>query len=95
YHMNRFSYWLMRGRNLLPWIGLPNILCRETVVPELIQDAATPEALAGALEHWLRARDEAPDTIAALEQRFTALHLELRRDTAQLASDAIEKLLAG
>lgn len=95
YHMNRFSYWLMRGRNLLPWIGLPNILCRETVVPELIQDAATPEALAGALEHWLRARDEAPGTIAALEQRFTALHLELRRDTAQLASDAIEKLLAG
>lgn len=95
YHMNRFSYWLMRGRNLLPWIGLPNILCRETVVPELIQDAATPEALAGALEHWLRARDETPDTIAALEQRFTALHLELRRDTAQLASDAIEKLLAG
>ncbi|WP_442968250.1 lipid-A-disaccharide synthase [Pseudorhodoferax sp.] len=94
YHMNRLSYWLMRGRNLLPWIGLPNILCRDTVVPELIQDAATPAALAAALEHWLRARDESPETIAALEQRFMALHLELRRDTAQLASDAIEKLLA-
>ena len=95
YHMNRLSYWLMRGRNLMPWIGLPNILCRDTVVPELIQDAATPEALAAALEHWLQARDAAPETIAALEQRFTALHLELRRDTARLASDAIEKLLAG
>lgn len=95
YHMNRLSYWLMRGRNLMPWIGLPNILCRDTVVPELIQDAATPEALAAALEHWLQARDTAPETIAALEQRFTALHLELRRDTARLASDAIEKLLAG
>ncbi|MGC3985194.1 MAG: lipid-A-disaccharide synthase [Pseudorhodoferax sp.] len=95
YHMNRLSYWLMRGRNLMPWIGLPNILCRDTVVPELIQDAATPEALAAALEHWLQARDRAPETIAALEQRFTALHLELRRDTARLASDAIEKLLAG
>lgn len=95
YHMNRLSYWLMRGRNLMPWIGLPNILCRDTVVPELIQDAATPEALAAALERWLRARDAAPETIAALEQRFTALHLELRRDTARLASDAIEKLLAG
>jgi lipid-A-disaccharide synthase len=95
YHMNRLSYWLMRGRNLMPWIGLPNILCRDTVVPELIQDAATPAALAAALEHWLQARDAAPETIAALEQRFTALHLELRRDTARLASDAIEKLLAG
>lgn len=95
YHMNRLSYWLMRGRNLMPWIGLPNILCQDTVVPELIQDAATPDALAAALEHWLQARDAAPQTIAALEQRFTALHLELRRDTARLASDAIEKLLAG
>ncbi|GHC88562.1 lipid-A-disaccharide synthase [Pseudorhodoferax aquiterrae] len=95
YHMNRLSYWLMRGRNLMPWIGLPNILCRDTVVPELIQDAATPEALAAALERWLHAREAAPETIAALEQRFTALHLELRRDTARLASDAIEKLLAG
>lgn len=95
YHMNRLSYWLMRGRNLMPWIGLPNILCRDTVVPELIQDAATPEALAAALERWLHAREAAPQTIAALEQRFTALHLELRRDTARLASDAIEKLLAG
>ncbi|WP_245966042.1 lipid-A-disaccharide synthase [Pseudorhodoferax soli] len=95
YHMNRLSYWLMRGRNLMPWIGLPNILCRDTVVPELIQDAATPAALAAALDHWLQARDTAPETIAALEQRFTALHLELRRDTARLASDAIEKLLAG
>nr|WP_145550638.1 lipid-A-disaccharide synthase [Variovorax boronicumulans] len=95
YHMNRLSYWLMRGRNLMPWIGLPNILCRDTVVPELIQDAATPEALAAALERWVRARDAAPETITALEQRFTALHLELRRDTARLASDAIEKLLAG
>ncbi|CAN7450366.1 lipid-A-disaccharide synthase [Pseudorhodoferax sp. LjRoot39] len=95
YHMNRLSYWLMRGRNLMPWIGLPNILCQGAVVPELIQDAATPQALAAALEHWLQARDAAPETIAALEQRFTALHLELRRDTARLASDAIEKLLAG
>lgn len=94
YHMNRLSYWLMRGRNLQPWIGLPNILCRDTVVPELIQDAATPAALAAALERWLRARDESPQTIAALEQRFMALHQDLRRDTAQLASDAIEKLLA-
>ncbi len=95
YHMNRLSYWLMRGRNLQPWIGLPNILCREFVVPELIQDAATPQALAAEMARWLRARVDSPETIAALEQRFNALHLELRRDTARLASDAIEKILGG
>ncbi|MFT3717672.1 lipid-A-disaccharide synthase [Pseudorhodoferax sp.] len=95
YHMNRLSYWLMRGRNLQPWIGLPNILCRDFVVPELIQDAATPAALADALERWLRLRTESPETITALQQRFMALHLELRRDTARLASDAIEKILGG
>lgn len=95
YHMNRLSYWLMRGRNLQPWIGLPNILCRDFVVPELIQDAATPAALAAELGRWLRLRAESPETIASLEQRFMALHHSLRRDTAQLASDAIEKILAG
>ena len=94
YHMNRFSWWLMRGRNLQPWIGLPNILCRDFVVPELLQDAASPEALAAALGHWLDLRRTEPETIADLEQRFTALHHELRRDTASLASDAIQKILA-
>jgi lipid-A-disaccharide synthase len=42
YNMNWLSWQLMRHRNLQPWVGLPNILCREFVVPELLQDAATP-----------------------------------------------------
>ena len=60
------------------------------VVPELVQDAATPEALARALLDWL----DAPERIAAVQQRFTALHDELQRDTARLATDAIDTLLA-
>ena len=60
------------------------------VVPELLQDAATPQALARALLDWLAA----PEKIAAAEARFAALHHELKRDTAQLATDAIETLLA-
>ncbi len=93
YHMNWLSWQLMRGRNLQPWIGLPNILCRDFVVPELLQHAATPEALAAAVGRWLDLRRTEPETIAALEQRFTALHLTLRRDTASLARDAIQKIL--
>jgi lipid-A-disaccharide synthase len=42
YHMHPLSWWLMRRKQLQPWVGLPNILCGEFVVPELIQDAATP-----------------------------------------------------
>ena len=60
------------------------------VVPELIQDAATPAALAQAVLDWLGA----PEKIAQLQQRFTALHHELKRNTPRLATDAIETLLA-
>ena len=93
YRMQGWSWRLMRRKQLQPWVGLPNILCGDFVVPELIQDAATPEALAAATLRWLRARAEAPGTLAALQQRFTALHHELLRDTPRLAADAIQKVL--
>ncbi|BEU97326.1 lipid-A-disaccharide synthase [Acidovorax sp. DW039] len=94
YHMHPLSWWLMRRKQLQPWVGLPNILCGEFVVPELIQDAATPEALCAATLQWLLAREDAPEKIRALEQRFDVLHESLQRDTSQLAADAIEKVIA-
>jgi len=90
YSMNWLTFQIMRRKQLQPWVGLPNILCREFVVPELLQDAATPQALADAVLQWL----DAPEKVAALQQKFTALHAELRRDTSRLAADAIEKILA-
>jgi lipid-A-disaccharide synthase len=90
YNMNWLSWQIMRRKNLQPWVGLPNILCREFVVPELLQHAATPEALAAAVLNWM----DSPQKTLALQQRFATLHLELRRDTAQLATDAIAKILA-
>ena len=94
YHMHPLSWWLMRRKQLQPWVGLPNILCGDFVVPELIQDAATPQALCAATLQWLDARQHHPEKITALEQRFTALHESLRRNTPQLAADAIQKILA-
>jgi len=94
YHMHPLSWWLMRRKQLQPWVGLPNILCGEFVVPELIQGAATPQALCDATLEWLDARQHNPGKIAALEQRFTALHESLRRNTPQLAADAIQKILS-
>ena len=93
YHMHPLSWWLMRRKQLQPWVGLPNILCGDFVVPELIQDAATPQALCAATLQWLDARQHHPEKITALEQRFAALHESLRRNTPQLAADAIQKIL--
>jgi len=89
YHMPWLSWQIMRRKQLQPWVGLPNILCRQFVVPELIQERATPPALAEALFQWL----DSPQRCQALVERFEQLHLQLRRDTAQLACDAIEKII--
>ncbi len=89
YNMNWLSWQIMRRKKLQPWVGLPNILCQDFVVPEFLQDAATPRALACAVLDWL----DTPAKIAALQQKFTVLHAELQRDTATLATDAIQKVL--
>lgn len=91
YNMNPLSWHIMRRKQLQPWVGLPNILCREFAVPELLQDDATPQALARAVLDWL----DAPEKVSALQARFAELHDTLRCDTAQLATDAIEKVLQG
>ena len=93
YNMHWLSWKLMQQKQLQPWVGLPNILCREFVVPELLQDQATPQAMAEAMLHWFEAMDSNPAKIEALQQRFLALHQTLRRDTSTLATDAIEKIL--
>jgi lipid-A-disaccharide synthase len=95
YRMGWLSWQIMRRKKLQPWVGLPNILCREFVVPELLQDAATPQALADAVLGWLNAKDTTSEKIAALQQKFTALHTELQRDTPHLAAHAIQQVLQG
>lgn len=89
YAVNWLSYRIMKPKQLQPWLGLPNILCGEFVVPELIQQDANPESLAAAVLDWL----EAPARMAAVQEKFTALHALLQRDTATLATDAIEKVI--
>lgn len=85
YRMHPLSWQLMKRMAYQPWVGLPNILCREFVVPELIQDAFTPRALADA------ACDRLDDVAGAraVSARFTELHHLLRQDTALRAADAI------
>ncbi len=94
YRMHPLSWRLMRRKQLQPWVGLPNILCKDFVVPELLQDDATPQSLAAAVLQWFDALEQDPDRMTALHQRFTALHQSLQRNTPQLAADAIQKVLA-
>lgn len=93
YHQNWLSWQIMRRKRLQPWVGLPNILCAEFVVPELLQDAATPQALATETLAWLDALANDPQRMHALQAKFATLHQELQRDTATIATDAIQKVL--
>lgn len=85
YKMAPMSYRLMKNRGYLPYVGLPNILAGRFVVPELIQDDATPENLAQAMLNLY-----ADKTIATyLDGVFTDMHLQLQQNTAEKAADAI------
>jgi lipid-A-disaccharide synthase len=91
YKIGKWSFRLMKRMAYLPWVGLPNVLAGREVVPEVLQDAATPQALADALDGWLS--DKA--RIAELERTFTDMHLQLRQDTADKAAAAILPYLKG
>jgi lipid-A-disaccharide synthase len=80
----------MRGKRLQPWVGLPNILCQDFVVPELLQNQATPKALASEIIAWL----DAPERVAAVQQRFLALHQELSRDTVGLSLEVLARYMS-
>ena len=89
YNMHWLSWQIMRRQKYQPWVGLPNILCGEFVVPELLQNAATPAAMGQALAQLL----DSPETIGGIQARFAALHAQLSQDTAQLATDAIDSVI--
>jgi lipid-A-disaccharide synthase len=86
YRMPRLSAWIIRKiGGYVPWVGLPNILAGEEVVPELLQDEVTDSALAAALLRQLE--DHVGQ--ARLAERFEAIHESLRRDTPSLVADVV------
>ncbi len=85
YRQSPITWALMRAMLYLPYVGMPNILAGERLVPELIQDQATPANLACALLSLLR------DTAAQRRQieRFREFHERLRQNAAEKAADAV------
>jgi lipid-A-disaccharide synthase len=90
YKMAGASFQLMRRMGYLPYVGLPNILAGEFVVPELLQQDATPENLAQALLNTLN------DTVVRerIPRRFAVIHRQLKCNTAEQAAKAVLPLLA-
>ena len=89
YRLPKLTWRMMKRKSYLPYFGLPNILCERFVVPELIQDDATPENLSQALLNLLNDKD----AIAQIEQTFTELHQTLRQNTAQTAAAVVLQYL--
>ncbi len=89
YKVATLTAMMMRRMGYIPYVSLPNILAGEFVVPEFLQEDATPQAIATALDHQL----VDPHNRRALEERFTALHESLRCDTGERAADVIAGLI--
>jgi lipid-A-disaccharide synthase len=91
YKQSPVTWALMRRMLYLPYIGLPNILAGERLVPEFVQDKATPGALADALLELLH------DVAAQRRQmaRFREIHAVLKQDTAQKAAAAVLRVIDG
>jgi lipid-A-disaccharide synthase len=86
----KFLEWqIMRRMAYQPWIGLPNILAREFLVPELLMDAATPQALADAV--WQQLGDAA--LRERLARRFTEMHHSLLRNSSEESADAVMRVI--
>jgi len=80
---------IMKRQGYLPYVGLPNILFGQFIVPELLQDEATPEKLASAVQDWL----EHPHKVAELKARFAQMHETLRRPTGLLVAQAVAQTI--
>jgi lipid-A-disaccharide synthase len=90
YRLGNLTYQIARRLVKIPHMGLPNLLAGERLVPEFMQHEAVPEKLAPALLSFLNH----PEKTAALKQKFTEIHQQLRCDANQAAATAILNLLA-
>ncbi|MEO5624506.1 MAG: hypothetical protein ABIQ70_00680, partial [Dokdonella sp.] len=91
YRLARMTYLIVKGLGLLKVerYALPNVLAGRDLVPEIMQDACTPESLAAALLPALRSRVAEPTLLA----EYRRLHLDLRRDASSSAADAVADLI--
>ncbi|SET76314.1 lipid-A-disaccharide synthase [Pseudomonas graminis] len=86
YRLAPLTYWILKRMVNSPYVSLPNLLAQRMLVPELLQDAATAEALAQTLLPLL-------DNGDAQTAGFDAIHRTLRRDASNQAAEAVLNLI--
>lgn len=91
YRVSEANHRRMRRLQRQPWVGLPNVLAREFLVPECLQHDCSAENLAAQAQRWI----DSPSAVAALQARFTDLHHQLHADSSQLVLDALAPFLEG
>jgi lipid-A-disaccharide synthase len=89
YRIGNVTFQIAKRLIKLPFIGLPNLLAKQSLVPEFIQDAATPDALANALLDYLNH----PEKALMLENNFLEMHKQLRCNANRQAADAVKLLI--
>ncbi|OZC36736.1 lipid-A-disaccharide synthase [Marinobacter vinifirmus] len=89
YRLSDLSYKLLSRLVKVPWVALPNLLAQKGLVPELLQDDATPEALGAAVLERMENTEEREQ----LQQAFTELHESLRQNADERAATAISELM--
>ncbi|MCE0759608.1 lipid-A-disaccharide synthase [Marinobacter sp. G11] len=89
YRLSDLSYKLLSRLVKVPWVALPNLLAQKGLVPELLQDDATPEALGAAVLERMENTEEREQ----LQQAFTELHESLRENADERAATAISELM--
>ena len=90
YRMAAFSWWLVTRLVKISFAALPNVLAGRSVVPELLQDAAVPEAMAAAIEPLL-----ADEAVANQLQAFDRIHVQLKQGYAAKSANALLQLHEG
>ena len=91
YRMAAFSWWLVTRLVKTGFAALPNVLAGRALVPELLQEGATPEAMADTLQPLLESGDAAAEQL----QAFDEIHRQLRRGYAGEAAAALVELARG
>ncbi len=86
YRVAGLTYRILKRLVKSPYISLPNLLAGRLLVPELIQDAATPQALAATLSPLL---DDGSQQV----EFFDAIHRALRQDASAQAAEAVLQLV--
>ena len=90
YRMAAFSWWLVTKLVKISFAALPNVLAGRSLVPELLQDAATPEAAAAAVAPLLSGEASAEQL-----QAFDQIHSQLKQGYAERSALALKALASG